>query len=130
MFRTRFSFADVLVMLSVLLIASLLLFLCFLRGAASDPSENRLVIRTQSEVLSYPLSSDRTIPVASGGYTLTVEIRDGHARVRETDCPDRVCLHTGWISRKGETVICAPAAVRLTVTDPKGGVGDADSVIG
>lgn len=129
MFRTRFSFADVLVMLSVLLIASLLLFGSF-RSSGNDSSDLLLVIRTQSEVLSYPLSSDRTIPVASGGYTLTVEIRDGRARVRETDCPDRVCLHTGWISRKGETVICAPAAVRLTVTDPKGGVGDADSVIG
>ena len=129
MFRTRFSFADALVILSVLSVAALL-FLCFLRGAASDPSENRLVIRTQSEVLSYPLSSDRTIPVASGGYTLTVEIRDGRARVSDSDCPDKICQRTGWISRKGETVICAPAAVRLTVTDPKGGVGDADSVIG
>lgn len=129
MFRTRFSFADALVILSVLSVAALL-FLCFLRGAASDPSENRLVIRTQSEVLSYPLSSDRTIPVASDGYTLTVEIRDGRARVSDSDCPDQICRHMGWISRKGETVICAPAAIRLTVTDPKGGVGDADSVIG
>ena len=129
MFRTRFSFADVLVMLSVLLIA-VLLFLCFLRGAASDPSENRLVIRTSSEVLSYPLSVDRTVSLSSDGYTLTVEIRDGRARVSDSDCPDKICQRTGWISRKGETVICAPAAVRLTVTDPKGGVGDADSVIG
>lgn len=129
MFRTRFSFADVLVMLSVLLIAALL-FLCFLRGAASDPSENRLVIRTSSEVLSYPLSVDRTVSLSSGGYTLTVEIRDGRACVSDSDCPDKICQRTGWISRKGETVICAPAAVRLTVTDPKGGADDADSVIG
>lgn len=129
MFRTRFSFADVLVMLSVLLIAALL-FLCFLRGAASDPSENRLVIRTSSEVLSYPLSVDRTVFLSSDGYTLTVEIRDGRARVSDSDCPDKICQRTGWISRKGETVICAPAAVRLTVTDPKGGADDADSVIG
>ena len=129
MFRTRFSFADVLVMLSVLLIASLLLFGSF-RSSGNDSSDLRLVIRTQSEVLSYPLSSDRTIPVASGGYTLTVEIRDGRARVSDSNCPDKICQRTGWISRKGETVICAPAAVRLTVTDPKGGADDADSVIG
>lgn len=129
MFRTRFSFADVLVMLSVLLIASLLLFGSF-RSSGNDSSDLRLVIRTQSEVLSYPLSSDRTIPVTSGGYTLTVEIRDGRARVANSDCPDKICQRTGWISRKGETVICAPAAVRLTVTDRRGGADDADSVIG
>lgn len=129
MFRTRFSFADVLVMLSVLLIASLLLFGSF-RSSGNDSSDLRLVIRTQSEVLSYPLSSDRTVTVSSGNITLTVEIRDGRARVSDSNCPDKICQRTGWISRKGETVICAPAAVRLTVTDPKGGVGDADSVIG
>lgn len=129
MFRTRFSFADALVILSVLSVAALL-FLCFPRGAASDPSENRLVIRTSSEVLSYPLSVDRSVSLSSDGYTLTVEIRDGRARVSDSDCPDKICQRTGWISRKGETVICAPAAVRLTVTDRRGGTGDADSVIG
>ncbi|HBF15888.1 MAG TPA: hypothetical protein DDW30_09490 [Clostridiales bacterium] len=130
MFRTRFSFADVLVMLSVLLVAALLFFGALLGGETA--SERLLVIRTPSETLSYPLSSDsdRTVTITSGGYTLTVEISGGRARVSEADCPDRVCLHTGWISRKGETVICAPAAVRLTVTDRRGGAGDADSVIG
>lgn len=129
MFRTRFSFADALVILSVLSVAALL-FLCFPRGAASAPSDNRLVIRTSSEVLSYPLSVDRTVSLSSDGYTLTVEIRDGRARVSDSDCPDKICQRTGWISRKGETVICAPAAVRLTVTDRRGGADDADSVIG
>ena len=129
MFRTRFSFADVLVMLSVLLIASLLLFGSF-RSSGNDSSDLRLVVRTPTETLTYPLSADRTVTVSSGNITLTVEIRDGRARVSDSDCPDKICQRTGWISRKGETVICAPAAVRLTVTDPKGGVGDADSVIG
>lgn len=129
MFRTRFSFADVLVILTLLAVAALLL-LGFLRSAGTASSENLLVIRTPTEALTYPLSADRTVTVSSGNITLTVEIRDGRARVSDSDCPDKICQHTGWISRKGETVICAPAAVRLTVTDPKGGVGDADSVIG
>ena len=129
MFRTRFSFADVLVILTLLAVAALLL-LGFLRSAGTASSENLLVIRTPTETLTYPLSADRTVTVSSGNITLTVEIRDGRARVSDSDCPDKICQRTGWISRKGETVICAPAAVRLTVTDPKGGVGDADSVIG
>lgn len=129
MFRTRFSFADVLVILTLLAVAALLL-LGFLRSAGTASSENLLVIRTPTETLTYPLSADRTVTVSSGNITLTVEIRDGRARVSDSDCPDKICQRTGWISRKGETVICAPAAVRLTITDPKGGVGDADSVIG
>ena len=129
MFRTRFCLPDVVVRLPVLLIASLLLFgAC--RSSGNDSSELLLVTRTATETLTYPLSADRTVTVSSGNITLTVEIRDGRAHVSDSDCPDKICQRTGWISRKGETVICAPAAVRLTVTDPKGGVGDADSVIG
>ena len=129
MFRTRFSFADVLVILTLLAVAALLL-LGFLRSAGTASSENLLVIRTPTETLTYPLSADRTVTVSSGNITLTVEIRDGRARVADSDCPDKICQRTGWISRKGETVICAPAAVRLTVTDRRGGADDADSVIG
>lgn len=129
MFRTRFSFADVLVILTLLAVAALLL-LGFLRGAGTASSENLLVIRTPTETLTYPLSADRTVTVSSGNITLTVEIRDGRAHVSDSDCPDKICQRTGWISRKGETVICAPAAVRLTVTDRRGGADDADSVIG
>ena len=129
MFRTRFSFADVLVILTLLAVAALVL-LGFLHSAGTASSENLLVIRTPTETLTYPLSADRTVTVSSGNITLTVEIRDGRACVSDSDCPDKICQRTGWISRKGETVICAPAAVRLTVTDRRGGADDADSVIG
>ena len=128
MFRTHFSVADLLVMLAMVAFGTVLILL-FLFGNFSGLSDGVLVVRTPEKALTYPLSSDCTFSVISGDITLTIEIRDGCARVAESDCPDRICQKTGWISRKGETVICAPASVSLTVTDAKGGVGDADLVI-
>lgn len=129
MFRTRFSVADLLVILAIVAVEVLLALSCLFGGDA-DPSDGFLTVRTPDETRTYPLSADRTFSVTSGDITLTVEILGGRARVSDSDCPDRICLRTGWISRKGETVICAPASVRLTVTDRRGGVGDVDSVIG
>ena len=128
MFRSRFSAADLLVILSILCIAGGLLLLQLL--PAPDSSGGLLSVRTPDGTASYPLSVNREIPVVSGGITLVIEILDGRACVRDADCPDRICQHTGWISRQGETIVCAPAAVRLTITGAGGGGDDADAIIG
>ena len=127
MFRTRFSVADGIVILLVLLLSALP-FLAQLIPAGDTGVW--LILHTPEGETAYPLSSDREISVTSGGITLTVRIRDGRACVAESTCPDKYCQRAGWISRVGETVVCAPASVRLTVTDRKGGDGDADAVIG
>ena len=49
-----------------------------------------------------------TIPIETElGYNL-IEIGDERVRVIEADCPDQIDVEQGWISRKGETLICLP----------------------
>ena len=49
-----------------------------------------------------------TIPIETElGYNL-IEIGDERVRVLEADCPDQIDVEQGWISRKGETLICLP----------------------
>lgn len=125
MFRTRFSPADIAVLASLLLLAAALLFLPLLW----QRSGTQLLITSPQGTQSYPLSVDRDIPVTSGGYTLTVHIRSGKVCVAESNCPDLVCVHSGEISASGQTLICAPAGIRLLITG-KGGGNDADFVAG
>ena len=73
----------------------------------------------------YRLSEDRTLHLEGNGYILTVEIRDGAARVVASDCPDGTCRLRGAIRRGGETLVCAPAGVVLTVRTRQGGEIDA-----
>lgn len=37
-----------------------------------------------------------------------IEISDGRVCVSDSDCPDKICVNTGWISRKGERIVCLP----------------------
>lgn len=41
------------------------------------------------------------------GYNL-IEIGDGKVRVIEADCPDKLDVKQGWISKPGETIVCLP----------------------
>ncbi len=50
----------------------------------------------------------------SGEFTVdgienaTFEVKDGSIRIKGNDCPDKICVDTGWISKTNERIICMP----------------------
>jgi hypothetical protein len=52
------------------------------------------------------LDKDQEVVLFNGRMLL--ELKDGRIRVKESDCPRRICLHTGWIQHPGETIVCVP----------------------
>lgn len=78
---------------------------------------------------------DRFAPDGSGrhtyeanGYALVVEETAEGVCVAVSDCPTQDCVHTGTISRTGQSIVCLPA--RLSVTLEGGGESEVDAVIG
>ena len=123
MFRTRSSARDIVAIVGVLLTA-VLLFLIPVLGL----QEGRVLqITTAEGTYQYDLSENREIELHENGISLVVVIEDGEAFVRHSDCPDGVCRASGRISGSGESILCAPARVTLTV---KGGGDDVDYVAG
>lgn len=50
----------------------------------------------------------KQIPIETEyGYNL-IEIGDGKVRVIEADCPDKLDVKQGYISRVGEVIVCLP----------------------
>lgn len=47
-------------------------------------------------------------------------------RVLESNCPDKTCVHMGWISDKGRSIVCMPLYVTVTLN----GSGDVDGTTG
>ena len=48
-------------------------------------------------------------------------------RVAESDCPGQDCVHTGTITRAGQSIVCLPEQVVVQLT---GGGGGPDAVLG
>lgn len=40
---------------------------------------------------------------------------NGRIRVAEADCPDQICVHTGWISIAPQQIVCLPYRVVIKV---------------
>ena len=63
----------------------------------------------------------------SRGYPLSVAAETGALRVSESDCPNQDCVHSGTISRAGQSVVCLPARVAVTL---EGTAADYDLIAG
>lgn len=44
-----------------------------------------------------------------------VEIRDQKVRVISSACPDKLCIHSGWIDRPGQMLVCLPNRVVVKI---------------
>lgn len=68
------------------------------------------VIKVDGQVVhTLSLSEAQELWVGDGetGRNL-VRVEDGRVMVVEADCPDKICVHTGAISREGEVIACLP----------------------
>jgi len=109
--RRRPTLWDGLVALCVLLLAGLSLLL-FPQGGAGSTAvvtlDGREIARLElSRPGSYPLN----VP-----YPVTLTVEDGAVRVSEAHCPGRDCLHTGAISRQGQTIVCLPNRLAVSIS--------------
>ncbi len=79
-----------------------------------------VTVTVDGELLGvYSLSKDMTLDIRSGedgkGHNLLV-IKAGKAYVASASCPDGICSSHKPISKNGESIVCLPNRVVITVT--------------
>lgn len=62
-----------------------------------------------------PLSQNQTIVVEQNGHRNVIIIENNTVRISEADCPDGLCVRQGVISRAGQSIVCLPARVAVTI---------------
>ena len=104
-----------LILVAVLLVAALVLFFVMRSLQARDTGTGAQAVVTVEgrEVGRYPLSKSGTFPLNGGTNILVVE--NGEAWVSEANCPDKVCMGMGKISRNGEFIACLPNRLLVVV---------------
>ena len=60
-----------------------------------------------------------------GDYLNTISLRDGRVCFSDSDCPGRDCVHSGWISAAGRSLVCLPNRVEIRIA----GASDVDFVV-
>lgn len=113
--------------LVVLCVAALALGIAFFqwRGGTSE-ALTAVVSVDGTEIDRVPLDRAEGEKIYSAGnYTLTVDYAAGSARVLSSDCPTQDCVHTGTITRSGQSIVCLPARIIIRL---EGGTPDPDAV--
>lgn len=73
---------------------------------------------------TYSLSEDKTVRINESNRLI---IENQTVRMEWADCPDQICVHHRAISKDGESIICLPNKVTVTVTGGK--TSDMDGIV-
>jgi hypothetical protein len=94
----------------------------FVVGAWAVPGTTVVVQVDGKMVQKASLLENRVIHVRGAEGSLTVEIKEGRVSVIEAECPNHVCIRTGWRSRGGDVIVCVPnkCVVRILANDHEG----------
>lgn len=66
-----------------------------------------------------------TISTSDGNVFIEIDPAKG-AHIIDSSCPDKLCIHQGYINKNGQTILCLPEKVLVTaVADRKDGEPDA-----
>lgn len=62
------------------------------------------------------------------GYNV-VKIHNHGAQITEASCPDKVCIHEGFITKPSESIVCLPNKVHIKIiTDDTNNYGEEDII--
>ncbi len=99
------------------LVLALLIASFFIWGRVQGDTGDYVVVSVNgNEMVRLPLSTDTEKTIEGfAGLNCTICIKDGEASVTEADCPDKLCAEHSPISKSGESIVCLPARITLTI---------------
>ncbi len=112
--RLKFKLGDVLIIIAIVATALLILVHYFEKDAVA-----KTAVITQNNVVLKRIRLDRLTETYtldySGQYPGILEAENGRIRFSFAECPDQVCVHTGWITRPGQIAVCLPAGIIVKI---------------
>ena len=77
-----------------------------------------VTVKSDGKIIDvHSLSEDGEYVYKTFYGTNTLVIKDGKAWVTASSCKDHICEDTGKINKVGETIICLPNTLFITVTE-------------
>ena len=106
--KTKITVADFIISSAVVGFSCLLGLLPGFLGGRGET----FVVSCPEMTAEYSLYENRTIEL---GYA-DIVVEDGTVRVEDSTCRDGICENEGRISKAGESIICVPNRLKITVS--------------
>lgn len=110
---------DIVLLAALLLLSLLPEGVFILSGSDSTLAGTKAVVQVNGSVYKeIPLSehhgTDTFTIQTNSGYN-TVVVNEQEIGIVEADCPDKICVSEGFISRPGATAVCLPHKVMIEI---------------
>ncbi|WP_434578650.1 NusG domain II-containing protein [Thermoanaerobacterium thermosaccharolyticum] len=115
------------ILIGVLLVISLISGYFTYYKAFNKTGTNVVIEVNGFKYQELPLNVDKTVTIHNGKHINVVEIKNGKVRMKESDCPDQICVKTGWIEKEGQQIVCLPNRVVVRVAGGK--KGEVDDIV-
>jgi len=120
---------DIYLIAAVLLLSAAGIYA--VKSMQDDEQAKHVIISVDGEIYNDIMVEKGTVKkleVKTEYGSNTVYIHDGGAEVIDADCRDLICKETGFISKTGQTIVCLPHKLVVTISAESEGGGDADAV--
>jgi len=101
---------DIKVIISIIAVVALV---SIIRNITAKDGQYIRISEDDRYIGTYPLDSDKIIALTNN----TVEIKNGRVHMHDAKCPDKLCVNQGYIDKSGESIVCLPGKVVVSVTD-------------
>lgn len=99
-----------------LLVLLALLGLGALAGYLYQPAEEAThleVFHGSEMVHRVPVKADQQLQIAGLIGDSVIQISNGQARFIDSPCRQKVCVHNGWLDKRGQLAACLPNRVAI-----------------
>lgn len=107
------KFKNDLLLTGAILLIALVAFAVFKLSAKGGSTVNVSV--DGKTMKKFSLYTDTVYKIKTGENINTLVIKDGKAYVKFANCPDKICEHHREIANIGETIVCLPHKVVISI---------------
>ncbi len=125
----RLKLGDIILLIFILTVAGIFFFLKIENKSNSTKKDKRIVIKYLNNELITGFSKKKKEIKVKGkrGYSV-IEIGSNWVRMKESACPSKFCVKRGKIFKAGESIICLPNQVLITIKEKRNIKKKVDSI--
>jgi len=107
------------ILLAVILAAALGFSLLYnLQDSKNGSNMRTAVIKHEDEIIETinldQVDQPERITV-SGNYDVVLLVEKGRIRFEKSNCPDQICVNTGWLTNNGDVAVCLPNRTMIKI---------------
>lgn len=65
---------------------------------------------------TYSIDDEEEIRIENKGEYNIVKIHDNGVEITQASCPDKVCVHAGFIKKPSQSIVCLPNKVHIKIS--------------